>query len=160
MSFWLFPGISTATDLEVTYDAAGSLGFGAHLRGEWFSGAWMPCHAEQSIAYKELFPIIIAAHIWAGSGSGRISYSIRITKQLYCLMLCLMLPCLMSCFSFIFTAQHVPGVHNKVTDALSRFHWQEFRLLAPEAQLSPVVAPRSLLEELTHPLWNGNANNC
>ena len=64
VSFWLYPGMSAASDLEVTSDAAGSLGFGAYFKGEWFSGAWAPCQSEQSIAYKELFPVIIASHIW------------------------------------------------------------------------------------------------
>jgi len=29
---------------------------------------------------------------------------------------------------------HIPGVHNSDADALSYFHWQEFRHLAPSAQ--------------------------
>ena len=39
VSFWLFPGMSAPTDVEVTSDAAGSLGFGAYSNTEWFSGA-------------------------------------------------------------------------------------------------------------------------
>lgn len=63
-------------------------------------------------------------------------------------------------FSFTFTAQHVLSIHNKVADALiSRFHWQEFRLLAPEAHMSPVAVPQDLLEELTRPLLSCSANN-
>ncbi|XP_068725749.1 uncharacterized protein [Montipora capricornis] len=62
--FWLFPGMSATPDLEVTSDASGSLGFGAYFNGEWFSGAWVSSQASHSIAYKELFPIIIAAHVW------------------------------------------------------------------------------------------------
>ena len=42
VSFWLYSGMSAAPDLEVTSDAAGSLGFGAYFKGEWFSGAWAP----------------------------------------------------------------------------------------------------------------------
>ena len=57
VSFWLYPGMSAAPDLEVTSDAAGAPGFGAFFRGEWFSGAWAPCQSEQSIAYKELFSV-------------------------------------------------------------------------------------------------------
>ena len=55
-------------------------------------------------------------------------------------------------FNFFFSSQHVPGIHNSVADALSRFHWQKFRSLAPQAQLLPVSIPPQLLEELTsHP---------
>ena len=36
VSFWHFPGMSAATDLEVTSDAAGSIGYGAYFYDEWF----------------------------------------------------------------------------------------------------------------------------
>ncbi|XP_078365995.1 uncharacterized protein LOC144650218 [Oculina patagonica] len=62
--FWLFPGMSASPDLEVTSDASGSVGFGAYFNDEWFSGSWASSQASQSIAYKELFPIVIAARVW------------------------------------------------------------------------------------------------
>ena len=40
VSFWLFPGLSPTTDLEVSLDAAGSLGFGAFFKRQWFYGSW------------------------------------------------------------------------------------------------------------------------
>ena len=49
-------------------------------------------------------------------------------------------------FKFTSTAQHIPGVHNNIADALSRFSWQEFRRLAPDAQLHPVSIPHQLWE--------------
>lgn len=58
--------------------------------------------------------------------------------------------------NFTFAAQHVPRIHNTVADALSRFHWQEFRRLAPEAHPVPVDIPQSLLEDLIHPLSRGS----
>ena len=64
VAFWLFPGMAAAPDLVVTADASGSLGFGAYFRGEWFSGSWTTSQFSQSIAYKELFPVVIAAHLW------------------------------------------------------------------------------------------------
>ena len=64
VSFWLFPGLSPATDLEVSSDAAGSLGFGAFFKGQWFYGLWALPQQSQSIAYKELFPVAIAAFVW------------------------------------------------------------------------------------------------
>ena len=53
-----------ASDLEVTSDAAGVIGFGAYPRGQWFYGAWSTVQTRQSIAYQELFPVVIAAHLW------------------------------------------------------------------------------------------------
>jgi hypothetical protein len=42
-------------DLCVTSDAAGAIGYGA---------LWMPSQMPMSIAYKEFFPVVIAAHLW------------------------------------------------------------------------------------------------
>ena len=64
VSFWLFPRMSASTDLEVTSDVAGSLGFGAYFKNEWFSGEWGLSQSDQSIAYKELFPVVVASHVW------------------------------------------------------------------------------------------------
>jgi len=52
--------MSASTDVEVTSDAAGSLVFGAYFNTEWFSGAWAPSQADQCIAHKELFPVVVA----------------------------------------------------------------------------------------------------
>ena len=64
VGFWLFPGMTATTNLKVTSDAAGSIGFGAYFYGQWFYGPYAPSQAQQSIAYKELFPVVIAAHLW------------------------------------------------------------------------------------------------
>ena len=64
VSFWLFPGLSPEADVEVSSDAAGSLGYGAFFKDCRFAGPWEPSQQQQSIAYKELFPVVIAAHVW------------------------------------------------------------------------------------------------
>ena len=51
-------------------------------------------------------------------------------------------------FNFTFTSPHIPDVHNNIADALSRFHWQDFRRLAPTAQLHPVAIAPQLWELL------------
>ena len=56
--------MTATSDLEVRSDAAGSLGYGAYFWGQWFCGSWAPTQAHQSIAYKELFPVVVAAHLW------------------------------------------------------------------------------------------------
>ena len=56
--------MSAPADIVVTSDAAGALGFGAYFHNEWFSGAWVPSQADHSIAYKELFPVVVASHVW------------------------------------------------------------------------------------------------
>ena len=54
-------------------------------------------------------------------------------------------------FNFAFTALHLPGVHNSIADALSRFRWQEFRRLVPEAQPHSVLSPQELWDLLIPP---------
>ena len=54
-------------------------------------------------------------------------------------------------WGFTLTAAHVPGVENKIADAISRFRWQEFRQLAPEAHSFPCLIPQLLLDSLTPP---------
>ena len=51
--------------------------------------------------------------------------------------------------SFSSSSQHVPGVNNQLADALSRFNWQEFWHLAPDAQPHPTVVPLDLLAHLS-----------
>ena len=158
--FWLYPGMDSATDLEVTSDAAGSVGFGAYFRGMWFYGGWATPQVKQSIAYKELFPVVIAAHLW-GSQWTRRHVLFRSDNAAVVAILCArsskvpvlmhLLRELLLCaarFGFTFTSCHVPGLQNKIADALSRFHWQEFRQLAPEAQPSPCQIPQPLLDRL------------
>ena len=60
-------------------------------------------------------------------------------------------------WGFTFTAAHIPGVENKIADAISRFCWQDFRQLAPEAHLSPCPISQLLLDSLTPPPWNNDA---
>ena len=163
VSFWLFRGLGPIIDVEVTSDAAGSVGFGAFWGSEWFNGRWIPRQMQFSIAYKELFPIVIAARVWGGQWRQRsvcfhcdnlavVSIlNSRTSKDP--LIMHLLRNLLMSAayFGFAFCAQHVPGVENKVADALSRFQWQRFRLHAPLANMYPVEIPQSLWEELLPP---------
>lgn len=163
--------MSAASDLEVTSDAAGSLGFGAFFKGEWFSGAWLPCQFEQSVVYKELFPVVMATHVWGlqwfrqrilfrSDNEAVVNMLNSRTSKVPCLTFLLRkLLFAAARYNFTFAAQHVPGIHNAAADALSRFHWQEFRRLAPEAHPVPVDIPQSLLEDFIHPLSRGRATS-
>ncbi len=46
-----------------------------------------------------------------------------------------------ACDQFIITAKHIPGSKNLIADSLSRFMFQIFRALAPEADPSPTPVP-------------------
>ena len=44
-------------------DAAGALGYGAIFDNEWFMGEWSSLQKPLLIAYKELFPVVVASHL-------------------------------------------------------------------------------------------------
>lgn len=161
VKFWHFPGLCPVPDIEVTSDAAGAVGYGAFFGKQWFNGVWQQSQEDLSIAYKELFPIVIAAHIWGSLWhkrnvlfrsdneavvfilNARTSKVSGIMKLVRSLLMCA------ARSNFCFKAQHLPGVENEIADALSRFNWQDFRRLAPEANPHPSSIPRELLLHLT-----------
>ena len=162
VSLWLFPRMSAPTDVEVTSDAAGSLGSGTYYNNEWFSGAWVPSQADQSIAYKELFPVVVASHVWGSQWSRRhvlfrsdneavVHILLARTSKVPCIMHLFHHLLSAARFHFTFTSQHIPGVHNNIAGALSRFHWQDFRRLAPTAQPHQVPIAPQLWELLITP---------
>ena len=60
---------SPAVDVEVAPDAAGPFGFREYFQGFWFTGRWAASQLSQSIAHKELFPVVVAAHVWGSQWS-------------------------------------------------------------------------------------------
>ena len=63
--FFDLPDWAPSPDISLSSDAAGSLGFGVYNNGEWFNGSWLPSQQYLCIAYKELFPIVLACHVWS-----------------------------------------------------------------------------------------------
>ena len=169
VSFWLFPGLTPCPDVEVFSDASGSVGFGAFCGREWFNGRWLACQNDPSIAYKELFPVVIAAdlfgHRWCkkhalfrSENEAVVAILNSRTSKVPAIMHLLRhLLFSAASFQFSFSSAHIPGIENSIADGLSRFHWQEFRLLAPDAMVYPTRTPECLLQNLTDPLWNYNA---
>ena len=164
VTFWLYPGMEPLASIEVTSDAAGSLGYGAFFNQEWFNGLWSVRQRPLSIAYKELFPIVIAAHVWGhhwvkhhvvfrSDNQAVVAILNSRSSKVECIMH-LVRSLLMAAarFNFSFSAVHVPGILNPIADALSRFRWLEFLKLAPWALPSPTPIPEQVLMELTAPL--------
>ena len=103
------------------------------------------------IAHKELFPILVAATLWGSqwvyrrveflcdnesvvavlkSGSSRDQHLMGLLRHLSLLAIR---------HSFMLTTSSVRGMTNLVADSLSRFQFQHFCLLAPQADPTPCV---------------------
>ena len=129
----------------------------AIFKSHWFCGAWSTVQKPSSIAYKELFPIIVTASLW---GSQWVVQRVKFlcdnesvvvalktgTSQDQNLMLLLRyLTMLAIHYLFSFTTSSVRGKDNPVADALSRFQFQRFRSLVPLADVASAQIPASLL---------------
>ena len=126
--FSLYPGLSPAVDLEVASNAAGSLGFGAYFKGFWFAGPWAVSQQQQYIAYKELLPVVVAAHVWGPqwckrhvlfrSGNEAVVHMLNSRTSKIPSLMQLLRNLLLSAarYSFSFSAQHIPGVFNQIAD--------------------------------------------
>ncbi|XP_069133242.1 uncharacterized protein [Argopecten irradians] len=69
--------ITKSEDIQLYTDASGSVGYGGYMQGQWFAEAWPDaikehiCSGEEiSIAFKELYPIVVAAMIWGHNWKG------------------------------------------------------------------------------------------
>ena len=61
--FFDLPDWAPLPNFELTTDASGNLGFGAYNKGEWFCQTWLTSQQNLGMAYKELYPIVLACHI-------------------------------------------------------------------------------------------------
>ena len=61
ISFFLTLNWAPLPHFHVSSDAAGALGYSVIFNGHWF---WTESQCPLSIAYKELFKIVVAAHVW------------------------------------------------------------------------------------------------
>ena len=55
-------------DIEVISDGAGLFDFWEHFQGFRFTGKWAASQLSESVAYEELFPVVVA-HVWGSQWS-------------------------------------------------------------------------------------------
>ena len=147
--FFDLPEWAPLPDFELSSNACGNQGFGVYNNGAWFYQAWLPVQQPLSMAYKELFPIVLACHVWGPSWSNmRIKFwcdnqsvvhiiqsGTSKDEQIMHLVHALFL--VTARFNFCICAAHVPGKTNRLADALSRFNLQEFSPSHPQNSAYP-----------------------
>ena len=123
-------------------------------------GRWSPLQLPLSIAYKELFPIVLAASLWGHQWSAKwvefrpdntaVVKVLRsgTSRYLNLMMLLRYLSLLAARHSLAFTARHVPGESNAIVDAISPFEFQQFRQLAPYTSPTATSVPPWVLDQL------------
>ena len=139
--------------MELFTDASGKDGWGAYWRGKWITDRWSNAQLKMSIAWKELYAIVLSVHTWGSQWQRRkilahcdnrtvvdvwetgSSKSPEIMALVRILFFCA------AHNSFNICVQHIPGVDNVIADALSRLQVNRFRRLAPEANLHPDHIP-------------------
>ena len=55
---------TSSSTMELFTDASGNEGWGAHGAGRWISAHWSTPQTAMSIAWKELYAIVLSAHSW------------------------------------------------------------------------------------------------
>ena len=144
--------------LQLFTDASATLGFGGYYREAWFSSPWpteIPAVQDPhlSIAYKELYPIVVAAILWGHLWSRRqILFMCDNEATVFIInkgrskvpvinQLMRRLTWLACTNNFHCYAKHVPGKLNEISDSLSRLQITRFRQLAPQAEKLPHPCP-------------------
>ncbi|VDI72592.1 Hypothetical predicted protein [Mytilus galloprovincialis] len=126
---------TSVRDIELYTDAASTIGYGGYFKGKWFCSPWpddlnSPCEKKFSMAFLELYPIVVAAILWGHSWTTkRILFrcdneaTVHIVNKgrSRCLLIMKLMRTLTlyACINnFCFRAEHVPGVQNNITRAV------------------------------------------
>ena len=156
---WQTGPVSNA-DLALFTDAAGSVGYGAYFNGRWsaepWPESWRAAGFLRNLVLLELFPIVVAMELWGEFFRNKkvrfncdnmgvvwaINSISASSPPVIRLLRYLVLKCLK--VNALIYAVHIPGVDNRLADALSRFQWEEFRILAPGAEGQGEPCPQKL----------------
>jgi len=142
----------TSPKIELATDAS-NLGYGGVLGHQWFMAPVTPSQKELTIAWRELYAIIIACTIWGPSFSQKrliiycdnlaIVFSVnagssKCPKIMALIRVLFNLACVNN---FEVRLKHVPGLENIGPDRLSRLDLKAFREFDPEAELTGHTVP-------------------
>ena len=164
-SFFIDDKPTPAPDISLFTDSSGTIGFGGFYNNYYFHGRWVDHppglsleeEPEFSIAFKELYPIVIAAmlwgHLWARKtilfycdnqatvgilNKGR-SKCPRIMKLMRRLVI------VAAKGNFAYVSDYLPSRSNSVADSLSRADIIRFKGLVPDAMEQPCPLPSQVI---------------
>jgi hypothetical protein len=147
ISFFIDDNIVIAADFDLYTDASSTIGFGGYFRNKWVQGKWPKLVIDESfsMAYLELYPIVIASVLWGSDWAGKRilfhcdnSSTVCIikkgrSKSREIMSLIRRLTMCSAKYNFVVHAVHLPGKYNNIGDALSRYQMKGFREHAPQA---------------------------
>ena len=142
-------------------DASAIHGYGAFFNGAWFRGSWLPhkqLNSETgiSIAWQELYAIVMGATAWGNQWAGHriIAHCDNLavvniwgrnsSKSPTIMTLVRKLFFIAATHHFTIRFFHIQGVNNAIADAVSRNNITRFRKLAPDADSQMFVLPTIL----------------
>ena len=154
-------------DVQLFTDSAGGCGrgFGAFFAGKWTAApwpqSWIDLGVTEDITVLELFPLLVCIHIWGEELRNKkivfrcdnlavvhiVNSMTSKSDRVMTILRAFTLQCLK--LNIAVKAQHVSGICNQIADSLSRFHFQKFRQLAPEADSIQTAVPDYLWEIFT-----------
>ena len=154
------PRWALVPDFQVSSDASRAIGFGAILGSHWFTGTWNADQMPLSIAYKELFPVVILAALWGPQWVSRrvlfrsdnqavVDVLRTGTSKDRNMMVLLRFLSLLAHVTLSVTSAHVEDRSNSIADALFRFQFQKSRQLVPQADQEATEIPMLLLNKLS-----------
>lgn len=142
-------------DMVAHTDASG-IGYGCIKENEWFCGTWPTNWKQQSIAARELFPILVAVKFWEKSWENKIilfytdnKSLVPVITKLYsknAKLAQLIQPIALSCmrYNILLRATHLPGEENTAADLLSRMQITTFLNSFPGVNRTPEPLPSFL----------------
>ena len=150
--------VTKAADYALYTDAAATVGYGGFFQNRWFQAVWptelvLKDNKQLSMAFLELYPIVVAAMLWGSEWQGKriLFYCDNLatvfiinkgrSRAQPIMKLMRRLTWCAAKGNFVIIAKHIPGIHNDIADALSRFQISRFRELAPGVALRPCPCP-------------------
>lgn len=152
-----FSMLDTYRDADtLVYTDASGVGYGCMQGKKWFFGIWPPNWKKQSIAARELFPILVAVKLWEHSWTGKVILFFTDNKSLVPVLTKmysknpklaqLIQPIALSCMrsNILIRATHLPGEENTAADLLSRLQVNTFLNHFPHVNRTPESLPSAL----------------